>query len=151
VETPTLADSQGTSTVLYTDNLETKLHRLFAESEFSAFQDLRVASLKYRFVIRFFGAEQVTDNAGEFVSSGCNCLGSAELPSNAPKELTKIVFGVMQRVRSHAERSGNATPDTAALGIEVLAATDLVLWTQSQPEREGRSISELGHICTDLA
>jgi hypothetical protein len=29
-------------------------------------------------------------------------LGFAELPSDAPKELTEIVFGMMQRIRGHA-------------------------------------------------
>ena len=71
------------------------------------------------------------------MSRGCNCLRSAELPRDAPKELTEIVFGVMQRVRSHAESSGNSAPDTAALGIEHLAAADFILRAQSKPGREG--------------
>jgi hypothetical protein len=53
----------------------------------------------------------------------------------------KIVFGVMQRVRGHAQRGGNATPDAATLGIEHLATTDLVLPTESQPRGKGGSIS----------
>jgi hypothetical protein len=40
-------------------------------------------------------------------------LGFAELASDTPKELTEIVFGVMQRVGRHAQRSGNAAPDAA--------------------------------------
>jgi hypothetical protein len=77
-------------------------------------------------------------------------LGFAELPSDAAKELTEMVFGVMQRVRRHAESSSNAAPDTTALGIKHLTAADLILWTQSQPGHEGGSISEPGHICADF-
>ena len=77
-------------------------------------------------------------------------MGFAELASDAPKELTEIVFGVMQRVHGHAQRSGNAAPD-AALGIEHLATTDLILRTKSQPGCKGGSIAKAGHICADLA
>lgn len=78
-------------------------------------------------------------------------LGFADLASDTPKELTEIVFGVMQRVRGHAQRSGNAAPDATTLGIEHLATTDLILKTESQPGCKGGSIAKSGHICADLA
>jgi hypothetical protein len=123
----------------------------FAEPEFSSSHGLLVAPLKDALVVRFFCAEQVVNNSSEFVSRGRNCLGPTELPRDAPKELSQVVFGVMQRVRSHAESSGNSAPDTAALGIEDFAAADLLLRAQSEPGRKGRRISELGDVCGDLA
>jgi hypothetical protein len=74
-----------------------------------------VAAVKDGFVVSLFSAEQVIHNASEFVSCGGDCLGFAELPGDTPKELAEIVFGVMQRVRGHAQRSGNAAPDAATL------------------------------------
>ena len=97
--------------------------------------------MKDGFVVGFFRAEQVIHNACEFMSCGGDSLGFAELASDAPKELAEIVLGVMQRVRGHAQRGGNATPDAATLGIEHLATTDLVLPTESQPRGKGGSIS----------
>src|SRR5713226_3430976 len=93
----------------------------------------------------------MVNNPRELVSRGGDCLGFAEFPSNAPKELTKIIFCMMQRVGRHAKRSGNAAPDAATLGIEHFAATDLVLRTKSQPGCKGRSIAKPRHICADLA
>jgi hypothetical protein len=56
--------------------------------------------VKDGFVVSFFRAEQVIHHACEFVSGGGNGLGFAELPSDTPKELAEMVFGVMQRVCS---------------------------------------------------
>jgi hypothetical protein len=65
-------------------------------------------------VVSLFSAEQVIHNACELVSRGGDGLGFAELPSDTPKELTEIIFGMMQGVGRHAERSGNAAPDAEA-------------------------------------
>src|SRR5258708_20886279 len=145
------ADSQGTSSVLYGDELKSQLCGLFPESVLSALYGFFVAAVKDGFVVSLFSAEQVIHNACELVSCGSDCLGFAELPSDASKELAEIVFGVMQRVRGHAQRSGNAAPDAATLGIEHLATTDLILRTKSQPGCKGGSIAKSGHIRADLA
>jgi hypothetical protein len=58
--------------------------------------------VKDAFVVGFPSAEQMVNNPSELVSRGGDGLGFAELPSDAPKELTEIVFGTMQRVRGHA-------------------------------------------------
>jgi hypothetical protein len=58
--------------------------------------------VKDGFVVGFFSAEPVIHNACEFVSRGGDCLGFAEFPSDTSKELTEIVFGMMQRVRGDA-------------------------------------------------
>jgi hypothetical protein len=47
--------------------------------------------VKDGFVVGFFRAEQVIHNACEFMSCGGDCLGFAELPSDAPKELANPV------------------------------------------------------------
>jgi hypothetical protein len=93
----------------------------------------------------------MVNNPSELVSRGGDCLGFAEFPSDAPKELTEIIFCMMQRVGRHAERSGNAAPDAATLRIEHFATTDLILRTKSQPGCKGGSIAKSGHICADLA
>jgi hypothetical protein len=145
------ADSQGTSSVLYGDDLKPELCGLFSESVLSALYGFFVAAVKDTFVIGFPSAEQMVNNPSELVSCGGDGLGFAEFPSDTSKELTEIVFGMMQRVRGHAKRSGNAAPDVATLGVEHLATTDLILRTESQPGCKGGSIAKSGHICADLA
>ena len=81
---------------------------MFPETVLSALYGLFVAAVKDGFVVSLFSAEEVIHNPSEFVSRGGDSLGFTELPSDAAKEFTKIVFGVMQRVRGHAQRSGNA-------------------------------------------
>jgi hypothetical protein len=63
--------------------------------------------VKDGFVVSLFRPEQVMHNACEFVSCGGDCLGFAELPSDTPKELAEIVFGVMREFA--AMRSAVAT------------------------------------------
>jgi hypothetical protein len=149
--TRTLADSQGTLTVLYREDLKPELCGLFPESVLSALIGFFVAAVKDTLVVGFPGAEQMVNNPSEFVSRGSDCLGFAELPSDTPKELAEIVFGVMQRVGRHAQRGSNAAPDAATLGIEHLTTTDLVLRAKSQPGGKGGSIAKPRYICADLA
>src|SRR6267143_1265866 len=145
------ADSQGTSSVLHRDELKSQLCGLSAEAKLRTSQSFFVAVVKDGFVVGFFGAEQVIHNPSELVSRGGDGLGFAELPGDTPKELAEIVFGVMQRVRGHAQRSGNAAPDAATLGIEHLATTDLILRTKSQPGCKGGGIAKSRHLCANLA
>ena len=75
---------------------------LFPKSVLSALYGFFVAAVKDGFVVSLFSAEQVIHNPSELVSRGGDGLGFAELPSDAAKEFTEIVFGVMQRVGRHA-------------------------------------------------
>jgi len=96
------ADSQGTSSVLYGEDLKPELCGLFPESVLSALNGFFVAAVKDTLVVGFPSAEQMVNNPSELVSRGGDCLGFAEFPSDAPKELTEIIFGMMQRVGRHA-------------------------------------------------
>ena len=93
--------------------------------------------MKDTLVVRFLGAEQVVHDAYELVSRSGEGLGFAELPSDAPKKLTEIIFGIMQRVRGHSQGGGNAASDAATLGIEHFATTDLIFRAESQPRCKG--------------
>ena len=75
------------STVLCGGDPKSELRGLFAQPEFSTSSGLLVAPFKDALVVRFFGAEQVVNNSSQFVSGGGDCLGLAEFPSDAPKEL----------------------------------------------------------------
>jgi hypothetical protein len=103
-------------TVLHRDELKSEMCGLSAEPKLSTSYGFFVAAVKDGFVVSLFRAEQVIHNACEFVSCGGDCLRFAELPSDPPKELAEIIFGVMQRLRGHAQRSGNAAPAAATLG-----------------------------------
>jgi len=96
------ADSQGTSSVLYGDELKSQLCGLSAEPKLRTSQSFFIATVKDGFVVSLFSAEQVIHNPSELVSRGGDGLGFAELASDGAKELTEIVFGVMQRVGRHA-------------------------------------------------
>jgi hypothetical protein len=81
-----LPDSQGTSSVLYGDELKPELCGLFPESVLSALYGFFVAAVKDTFVIGFPSAEEMVNNPSELVSRGGDCLGFAEFPSDASKE-----------------------------------------------------------------
>ena len=68
----------------------------------SALYGLFVAAVKDSLVLGFLSAEQVIHNPSELMSCSGNCLGFAEFASDAPKELTEVIFGMMQRVGHHA-------------------------------------------------
>ena len=92
---------QGTSFVLYGDELKPELCGLFPKSVLSALYGFFVAAVKDTFVVGFPSAEQMVNNPSELVSRGGDGLGFAEFPSDAPKELTEIIFCMMQRVGRH--------------------------------------------------
>jgi hypothetical protein len=96
------ADSQGTSSVLYGDELKPELSGLSAEPKLRASQSFFIAAVKHTLVVRFLGAKQVVNNSSQFVSRGGDSLGFAELPSDPPKELAEIIFCMMQRVGRHS-------------------------------------------------
>jgi hypothetical protein len=75
---------------------------LFPESVLSALYGFFVAAVKDTLVVGFPSAEQMVNNPSELVSRSGDGLGFAEFPSDAPKELTGIIFGMMQRVGRHA-------------------------------------------------
>jgi hypothetical protein len=68
------ADSQGTSSFLYGDDLKPELCGLFPESVLSALYGFFVATVKDTLVVRFLGAEQVVNNSSQFVRRGGDCL-----------------------------------------------------------------------------
>lgn len=82
--------------------MKPELSGLFPKSILSALYGLFVAAVKDTLVIGFPSAEQMVNNPSELVSRGGDGLGFAEFPSDAPKELTKIVFGMMEGVGRHA-------------------------------------------------
>jgi hypothetical protein len=75
---------------------------LFPESVLSSLYGFFVAAVKDTSVIGFPSADQMVNNPSELVSRGGDCLRFAEFPSDAPKELTEIIFGMMQRVGRYA-------------------------------------------------
>ena len=82
--------------------MKPELSGLSAEPKLRVSWSFFVAAVKNGFVVSLLSAEQVIDNACEFVSGGGDGLGFAELPRDAPKELAEIIFCVMQRVGCHA-------------------------------------------------
>ena len=130
--------------------MESELGCLPAEPILSASDGFFFRLVKDSLVVGVLCAQQVEDNAGEFVGSGRNRLRSSELARDAPEELTRIVFGMMQRLSAHAQSGGNATSDTSAFGEQHLAAADLLFRTKPEPGCEGGGISEPRDICTDL-
>src|ERR1039458_8899900 len=64
------------------------------ESEVSG-AALRGAETQKRPTPCFLSAEEAVNNPSEFVCRGCDRLGFAEFPSDPPKELAEIIFGVM--------------------------------------------------------
>jgi hypothetical protein len=75
----------------------------------------------------------VEDDASKFVGRGSSRLRLAQPSRDASEELTKITFGVMQRLSAQAESSRNPASDTSAFGKEHLPATDFLFRTESQP------------------
>src|SRR5713101_823195 len=84
------------------DELKPELCGLFPKSVLSALYGFFGAAVKDTFVVGFPSAEQMVNNPSELVSRGGDGLGFAEFPSDAPKELTEIIFCMMQRVGRHA-------------------------------------------------
>jgi len=82
--------------------LKSQLSGLFSETVLSALYGFFVAAVKDTLAVGFPRAEQMVKNPSELVSRGGDGLGFAEFPSDTPKELAEIVFGVMQGVRGHA-------------------------------------------------
>ena len=115
---------------------------MFSEPEFGASQSILFAAMKHALVVGFLSAEQVVHDARQLVRCSGSRLRLAKLACNAPKELTEVILSVMEGMSAHAKRSGNAAPDSPALRVENLAATDLLFRTQSQPGRECGRVSE---------
>lgn len=82
--------------------------------------------MEHRLVVRFFRAKQVEDDARELVCGCCNCLRLAKLASYPSKEFAQIIFGVMQRVRTHTQGGSDSAPNTSAFRVQHLASTDLL-------------------------
>ena len=95
-------------------------------------------------------AQQVKYDSGQLVGRGCDRLRFAELAGDAAEELAQIVFGMMQRLRAHAQGSRNPASDASAFGEQHLAAADLLLGAQPEPRCESGGISEPGNIRADL-
>lgn len=82
--------------------MKPELSCLSSEPKLRTFYRFFVAAVKDTLVVSFPCAEQVIHNAREFVGGGGDCLGFAEFPSDAPKELAEIIFCMMQRVGRHS-------------------------------------------------
>jgi hypothetical protein len=49
---------------------------------------------------------------------GCgDCLRPAELARDAPEKLAQVIFGMVQGLRTHPQRSGDSAPNAPALGV----------------------------------
>src|SRR5687768_12459653 len=71
--------------------LEPKLGGLFAKPRFHSPERFLLTSLKYRFVVRLPGFQQVIDDPGEFVCRRRDCLWFAHATLDATKEFSEIV------------------------------------------------------------
>ena len=97
-----LADSQGTSSVRCWKYLKTKLGRLFPEPHLGALQRVLLAFVKDTLAVVFFGAEQVVDDACEFMGRCGSRLWLAQLARDSPEELAEVVLGVVQGMGTHS-------------------------------------------------
>jgi hypothetical protein len=90
------ADSQVTSTVLRGDDLKSKLRSLPAQPRLRTPDGVVFRLVKDALVVGLLCAQQVVNDAGQFVGGCCDCLGSAKLARDAPEKFSEIIFSVMQ-------------------------------------------------------
>ena len=74
------------------DDLESKLSRLFSQSEFGALSSLFITFMKDGLRTGFLGSHDVVEDSRDFVGSGSNGLRRSEFGSHTPEELAEIVF-----------------------------------------------------------
>lgn len=124
------ADSQGTSPVLCGDDLKSELDGLLPEPILCAPEDVLFSPMKDAIGVGLFCTQQVVNDSSQLMGCGCDRLGPAQLPRDAPEELAEIVFCMMQRLRAHAQSGRYPTSHAPALGEEHFATTDLLPRTE---------------------
>lgn len=82
----TLADSQGTSTVLRGDDLKSELGSLSAKSILCAAEGFFFSFVEDTLVVGLLRGQQVKNNASKFVGRGRNRLRPAEFAGDAAEE-----------------------------------------------------------------
>jgi hypothetical protein len=82
-ESKTLADSQGTSSVLCGDDLKSELGSLPTKAILCAANSFLFSFVEDTLVVGLSCAQQVKDNTSKLVGRGCNCLRPAEFARDA--------------------------------------------------------------------
>ena len=104
-------------TWLLGDNLEPQLGSLFAESVLRSFDHFLVVAQKHALVVRLFGSKHVIQDSRQLVRRCGYSFCRAEFATHPTKELSKVVVGVIETMRTQPKRISDSVFDGSSLCV----------------------------------